>query len=136
MTFQWEPTWRAFLNRHPRCGMEASKTPGKAIDDPAVSGACLLIRKSVYDEVGGLDEGFLIGDFEDSDLCLKVRQKGLKIACCRDINLTHLERQSFAHIGNDYFRRCMAHYNAWRHHRHWSGYIETLINNPKSGAIR
>ena len=68
---------------------------------PAVSAACLLIRKSTYDAVGGLDEGFLIGDFEDSDLCLKVRRQGQEIACLRDLNLTHLERQSFTGIGAD-----------------------------------
>jgi GT2 family glycosyltransferase len=76
--------------------------------------------------VGGLDEGFLIGDFEDSDLCLKVKQQGLRIICLSDLNLTHLERQSFTGIGANGFRERVSRYNAWRHQRRWSSYIETL----------
>lgn len=41
----------------------------------AVTGACLLVKKSLYDEVGGLDEGFAVS-LNDVDFCLKLRQKG------------------------------------------------------------
>jgi GT2 family glycosyltransferase len=126
MSFQWEPSWNAFLNKHPRSGMEASSGSSAGKNHPAVSAACLLIRRSTYDSVGGLDEGFLIGDFEDSDLCLKVKQQGLRIICLSDLNLTHLERQSFTGIGANGFRERVSRYNAWRHQRRWSSYIETL----------
>ena len=134
MMFQWEPSWHAYLNKHPRAGMEASTVRARHANDPAVTAACLLIRKSTYDAVGGLDEGFLIGDFEDSDLCLKVRRQGKEIVCLRDLNLTHLERQSFSGIGADGFRERVARYNAWRHQRRWSQDIEALVNPPTSGA--
>ena len=42
----------------------------------AVTGACLLVKKSLFDEVGGLDEGFAIS-LNDVDLCLKLREKEL-----------------------------------------------------------
>lgn len=42
----------------------------------AVTGACLLVKKSLYEEVGGLDEGFAIS-LNDVDFCLKLREKGL-----------------------------------------------------------
>ena len=38
----------------------------------AATAACLMMRRSVFDEVGGFDEKFA-GDFNDVDLCLKVR---------------------------------------------------------------
>jgi GT2 family glycosyltransferase len=41
-----------------------------------VSGACLMIRKSVYDDVGGLDETHFQLSGADIDLCLKVRASG------------------------------------------------------------
>lgn len=41
----------------------------------AVTGACLLVKKSLYEEVGGLEEGFAIS-LNDVDLCLKLRAKG------------------------------------------------------------
>jgi len=43
----------------------------------AVTAACLLIKKSVYIEVGGFDEGYIYG-YEDVDLCLKLYKKGYK----------------------------------------------------------
>jgi len=47
-----------------------------AQDVTAVTGACLLVKKSLYDEVGGLDEGFEIS-LNDVDFCLKLREKKL-----------------------------------------------------------
>ncbi len=41
----------------------------------AVTGACLMVKKSLFDEVGGLDEGFAIS-LNDVDFCLKLREKG------------------------------------------------------------
>lgn len=40
----------------------------------AVTGACLMVKKSLYDEVGGLDESFKIA-LNDVDFCLKLREK-------------------------------------------------------------
>lgn len=44
----------------------------------AVTGACLLVRKSVFEEVGGLNEEHLAIAFNDVDLCLKVREVGYR----------------------------------------------------------
>ncbi|ACX96324.1 glycosyltransferase family 2 protein [Halothiobacillus neapolitanus] len=44
----------------------------------AVTAACLIIRKSVYDQVGGLDEVNLKVAFNDVDFCLKVREAGYR----------------------------------------------------------
>ncbi|KAA8996732.1 glycosyltransferase [Affinibrenneria salicis] len=41
-----------------------------------VTAACLLIRKSVYQQVGGLDEQAFKVSYNDVDLCLKVREAG------------------------------------------------------------
>ncbi|MFP3339350.1 glycosyl transferase family 2, partial [Micrococcus sp. SIMBA_131] len=42
----------------------------------AVTAACLMIRKSVYELVGGLDEDNFKVSYNDVDLCLKVREQG------------------------------------------------------------
>ncbi len=42
----------------------------------AVTGACLLVKKSLYEQVGGLEEGFAIS-LNDVDFCLKLRKLGL-----------------------------------------------------------
>ena len=46
-----------------------------AQDVTAVTAACLLVKRSIYEEVGGLDETFTIS-LNDVDFCLKIRAKG------------------------------------------------------------
>ena len=56
----------------------------------AVTGACLMVKKSLYDEVGGLDESFAIS-LNDVDFCLKLRQKGLLNVFTPFAELFHFE---------------------------------------------
>ncbi len=42
----------------------------------AVTGACLLVRKSLFEQVGGLDEEALAVSYSDIDLCLKITKQG------------------------------------------------------------
>ncbi len=59
----------------------------------AVTGACLLVRTSVFDQVGGLDEKFAVA-FNDVDLCLRVRDAGWRIAWTPYAELIHYESKS------------------------------------------
>ena len=62
-------------------------------DFSGVTGACLLVKTSVYDEVGGLDEQFAVA-FNDVDFCLRVRDAGYRIAWTPYAELTHYESKS------------------------------------------
>jgi glycosyltransferase involved in cell wall biosynthesis len=44
----------------------------------AVTAACLVVRKALYQEVGGLDESRLTVAFNDVDFCLKLRERGCR----------------------------------------------------------
>ena len=55
----------------------------------AVTAACLLVTKSVYDSVGGLDEQDFAVLFNDVDLCLKVREMGKKVIWTPFVTLIH-----------------------------------------------
>ena len=59
----------------------------------AVTAACLLVRKSVYDEVGGLDERLRVA-FNDVDLCLRIREKGYRNVWTPFAELYHHESAS------------------------------------------
>ena len=59
----------------------------------AVTAACLLVRKSVYDEVGGLDEDIKVA-FNDVDFCLRVGQAGYLIVYNPYAELYHFESKS------------------------------------------
>lgn len=62
-------------------------------DFSAVTAACLLVKASVYDEVGGLDEKFTVA-FNDVDFCLRVRDAGYRIAWTPYAELYHYESKS------------------------------------------
>ena len=45
----------------------------------AVTGAALMTRRSIYNQVGGFDEAYGVGTYEDVDYCLKVRLTGKNV---------------------------------------------------------
>jgi len=57
----------------------------------AVTAACLLVRREVYDQVGGLDEVNLAIAFNDVDFCLKVREAGYRNLWTPYAELYHYE---------------------------------------------
>ena len=57
----------------------------------AVTGACLMIRKEVFQEVGGFDENLQVA-YNDVDLCLKIREKGYLIIWTPFAELYHHEK--------------------------------------------
>lgn len=63
-------------------------------DVPLVTGALMLMRRTLVEELGGFDTDYVVGDFEDADLCMKVRARGLRCAVHDGVRLYHLERQS------------------------------------------
>ncbi len=64
-----------------------------AQDVSAVTGACLLVKKSLYEAVEGLDEGFAVS-LNDVDFCLKLRERGLLNVFTPFAELYHYESVS------------------------------------------
>lgn len=60
----------------------------------AVTAACVMIRKSVYEEMDGLDEENLAVSFNDVDFCLRLREKGLLVIYTPYASLYHHESLS------------------------------------------
>ncbi len=73
--------------------------PGDALavlsdrDCEAVTGACLLLPRRLFLELGGFDEGYWMY-FEDVDLCLRVREAGRRVRYAASSVVFHLERAS------------------------------------------
>ena len=62
----------------------------------AVTAACMLIRREVFEEAGGFDAAFVNG-YEDVDLCLRVRELGHEVHYCHDAVVYHLESSTRGH---------------------------------------
>jgi glycosyltransferase involved in cell wall biosynthesis len=63
----------------------------------AVTGACMAVRKSVFEELKGFDEVNLGVTFNDIDFCLRLTQRGYRIVWTPNANLIHRESASRGH---------------------------------------
>jgi len=72
---------------------ETTKIPPSIILSPRVSGAALMIRKELFEEIGGFDEKFKLY-FEDDDLCFRIAKIGFKNAVLTGAKLIHLGGRS------------------------------------------
>lgn len=59
----------------------------------AVTGACMLVGRVAFEEVGGFDTGFA-NSLEDVDLCLRIGAAGGEVHYCHEAVVTHLESAS------------------------------------------
>jgi GT2 family glycosyltransferase len=57
---------------------------------PAVTGACLLVRRALFAELGGFDTRFPVA-YNDVDLCRRVRDRGLSVVISPEARLFHYE---------------------------------------------
>jgi Sulfotransferase domain len=67
----------------------------------AVTAACMLLRKSLFSELGGFDEENLRVQFNDVDLCLRIREQGYYIVYTPYTELYHHESVSRGHWSAD-----------------------------------
>ena len=128
MTSRWRADFGMYMNNHPHMGMERDYDPATGLTEmPMVTGACIAMRREVFERLGGWDEGFVAGDFEDSDLCLRAREAGFRIGYDPDVELTHLERQSFRDPSDTHDRRRrITLLNAVRYNQKWHGALAAL----------
>jgi hypothetical protein len=94
----------------------------------AVTAALVLIRRSDFADKPVFDPVYIVGDFEDADLCLTIRETGRKIAMIRTPGLFHLERQSLRHTGSDDARMAITHLNCLTFNHRWGAKLSA--NEP------
>lgn len=115
---------------HPRKGL-ACRNEMTVKRVPAVTGACMVMRTPLARAVGGFDEAYAIGDFEDVDLCLKLRERGLSCAVDHRAQLYHLERQSQGGA-EAAWRMNLTLFNAWQFQQRWKTQLELAV--PEGAA--
>jgi GT2 family glycosyltransferase len=115
------PWWE---NAHYHKGLHRS-FPGAAQTRvvPALTGACLLLTRELWDKVGGLSGTYVQGDYEDSDLCLRIGELGYDCWYLPAAELYHLEGQSYPTP----LRRLTSRFNTWLHTHLWDARITELM---------
>ncbi|MDO4497036.1 MAG: glycosyltransferase family 2 protein [Bacteroidales bacterium] len=85
-----------------------------------ITGADLMIRRTLWDELNGFDDNFFMY-YEDADLCMRVLQKKFKIMALPQSHIIHLEGKSF-HETEDHCRRILQGRFLFFHKHHCYSY--------------
>ena len=118
---------------HPGKGCRPTRRGG-LVRERVITGACMVMARTLAEALGGFDEEFVIGDFEDSDLCLRARGLGVGCAIDHGVSLFHLERKSQVSAAEPW-RMNVTLYNAWLHQRRWAQRLaEDAKADAKAGA--
>ncbi|MBA3960899.1 MAG: glycosyltransferase family 2 protein [Chthoniobacterales bacterium] len=87
-------------------------------DCSAVTGACMIVRKDVFQETGGFDEEHFAVSYNDIDFCLRLRERGLRVILTPYANLIHHESVSRGRVrtpeaDEQFFREAAAFRKKW-----------------------
>lgn len=124
MYFLRVPGHREWENMHFFKGLSrhfAAAQVSRAV--PAVTAACMMIDRELFTSLGGFRGCYVQGDYEDSDLCLRLIQAGYENWYLSGVELYHLEGQSYPAP----LRRLASSYNRWQHSHLWHDVIEGVM---------
>jgi GT2 family glycosyltransferase len=125
---------RVWLNDHPMKGLAVPMDPEQSqalVEVEAATAACLMLRTDRFRALHGLSSQYIVGDFEDSDLCMKLREQGFGIYVDPSASFYHLERQSVGSGDQRHqLKAKLVAANAITHHRLWNHTIENLKAAP------
>jgi GT2 family glycosyltransferase len=96
---------------------------------PALSGACLLLERDLYDELGGFSADYVKGGYEDADLCMRIQERGLETVYVPEVELFHLEGRSYVPAATDMSNR----FNAWLFDQRWAERLRQLGSEGEAG---
>jgi GT2 family glycosyltransferase len=124
MYFQQRPGSEVWENTHCFKGLHRSfPAANLARPMPAITAACMMVDRDLYEEVGGLPLHYVQGDYEDSELCLRFAEAGRENWYLPEVELYHLEGQSYV----PGLRRIPSEYNMWLHTSIWGERIESTM---------
>lgn len=116
------------FNDHPRKGWPKELSPyEKSVEPcPLITAACWVMKKSLFNELGGFAPEYVLGDFEDSDMCLRMLELGKTNFIRRDVELYHLERQSQNLVEPGKWKHNITILNAIHFNNKWKATLEKM----------
>jgi GT2 family glycosyltransferase/glycosyltransferase involved in cell wall biosynthesis len=101
-------------------------------DADYVSGAALMIKASLFAELGKFDEHYLPAYYEDTDLCFRARQLGYRVAIQPASEVIHFEGAS---AGTSLTGTGMKRFQAINHRKFFERWKETLASHRFNGEL-
>ena len=123
-------------------------------DCSAVTGACMMVRREVFDSIGGFDEKLSVS-FNDVDFCLKLREAGYLVVYTPLTELVHHESRSRGHTedspahrrildrwgttlasGDPYYNDLLSKWRDWcpistvQEDERWTNFLTTTLSTP------
>jgi GT2 family glycosyltransferase len=89
-----------------------------------------MISKKLFDDLGGLRSVYIQGDYEDSDLCLRLAEAGRSSWYLPAVSLYHLEGQSYPSEE----RALVSRYNAWLQTHMWGELLMEIAPDEEDGS--
>ena len=114
---------------------------GQPADDPRfcymrdadyVSGAALMIKASLFAELGRFDELYVPAYYEDTDLCFRARQRGFRVVVQPTAEIVHFEGAS---AGTSTSGTGMKRFQAINHRKFFERWKETLATHRFNGEF-
>jgi GT2 family glycosyltransferase/Tfp pilus assembly protein PilF len=97
---QIDPTYTSLENLD-LFAQDFAQRPAEDEDCDMLVGFCLAVKRSVLDELGGFDERFGLGTFEDNDLCYRMRRAGYRLMIAARSFIHHSGSQTFGRLNVD-----------------------------------
>lgn len=90
------------LNALPEFAMRRTREyRGKYLEQRRLTGFCLLARRDVLEDIGGFDERYGLGFFDDDDLCLRVSNAGKKLVLAQEVYIHHYGSRTMKQVVAD-----------------------------------
>ncbi|MES2785088.1 MAG: glycosyltransferase [Pseudomonadota bacterium] len=106
---------------------------GERIDNRVLAFFCVALRRKVYEQVGGLDEAFGLGFFEDDDYCNRARAAGWRLAIAEDVFVHHHLSASFDKLKSS-TRQALFEKNKEIYERKWGPWVPHVYREPKAST--
>jgi GT2 family glycosyltransferase/tetratricopeptide (TPR) repeat protein len=91
-----------------------SRYGGQIVPQWRIAGFCMVIRRSVIEKIGGLDERYAIGNFEDDDFCVRAHLAGFKAAVVKDCYVHHYGNRTFSGNNINYAAQMNANWTVFK----------------------
>ncbi len=83
----------------------SSLMAGRFFDIRMLAFYCVMARKGQYELMGGLDERYSVGMFEDDDIAVRYHEQGFRVVCAEDVFIHHFQGASFGKLDNEKYQK-------------------------------